>query len=107
MTPGSNFSKSAPGDALSPFRLFQNGVEVDADQLPMQQAALTGKSIHECEQTMLFSDGTVRQKLAYAVPLFDDFGQSRGAVGASVDLTDLKDAERALRESEHRFRAVY
>lgn len=105
VAPGANFSKSAP--LVSNFRLFEGGVELTPDKLPMQQAALTGKAVYESAHTMLFSDGTVRETLEYAVPLFDDHGKPRGAVGASVDLTDLKDAERALRESEHRFRAVY
>jgi PAS domain S-box-containing protein len=104
---GANFSKSAPLDELPNFRLLQEGVEVAPDMLPMQMAALKGECIYERAQTMLFEDGTERQTLVNAVPLFDDLGNPRGAVGASIDLTDLKNAEKALRESEQRFRALY
>jgi PAS domain S-box-containing protein len=45
--------------------------------------------------------------LSNAVPLFDERGKPRGAVGVSIDLTELKQTEKALRESEIRFRMVY
>jgi hypothetical protein len=53
---------------------LQEGVEVSTDMLPMQMAALKGEAVYERAQTMLFEDGTERQTLVNAVPLFDEHG---------------------------------
>ena len=46
---------------------------------------------------MAFEDGTTRDIVGDAVPLFDAEGKVRGAVGAFLDITERKQAERALR----------
>jgi PAS domain S-box-containing protein len=107
VAPGQNFSKSAPADELPTFRVLQDGVEISADSLPMQQAAKTGEPIYERFQTMVFEDGTRRETLMNAAPLLNEDGEIQGAVGAEIDLTAWKGVVRALRESEFRFRAVY
>jgi formate hydrogenlyase transcriptional activator len=104
---GGNFSKSAPSDEQPDFRLLQDSVEVPADLLPMQQAAATGKPVYGRALTMVFENGAKRETLANAVPLLDETGQPRGAVGALIDVTELKQAEKTLQESELRFRTVY
>ena len=107
VAPGTNFSKSAAPEEQPGFRLLQDGIEIPTDSLPMQQAAATGKPVYGQSLTMAFEDGTQRETLVNAVPLLDEAGKPRGVVGASIDLTDLKWAEAALRESETRFRTVY
>ena len=107
MPSGRNFSQSASPDERPRFLLTHDGVEIPADLLPMQQAASRGEPVGARPLTVLFDDGTERETLMNAVPLLDDENKVRGAVGASIDVTQQNRAERELRESERRFRAVY
>jgi PAS domain S-box-containing protein len=103
---GQNLSQSAPPGERPAFRQIKNGVEIPADLLPMQQAAATGKPMYRRELTLLYEDGTTRDEIANAVPLLDEGGKPRGAVGASIDVTELKRTEGALRESEDKLRLL-
>jgi PAS domain S-box-containing protein len=104
---GGNFSKSAIPDEQPGFRLLRDGKELPTESLPMQRAAATGEAAYGVTSTIVFEDGTERELVSTAVPLLDERGKVRGAVGAIVDLTDLKQAENAMRASELRFRTVY
>ena len=58
------------------------------------------------ELTIIFQDGTSRDILGNAVPLFDSFGKLRGAVGAFIDITERNRVLAGHRERERRFQAL-
>ena len=104
LEPGTNVSAAASQEHGLRHRFLQDGVEVDADRLPMDRAAATGRAVRGVNTKLVFSDGVEKHELGNAAPLFDDQGQVRGAVGAAIDITERIRAEEALRESEERLR---
>jgi PAS domain S-box-containing protein len=104
LQPGANASLSASTGERPRLRYLRDGVEIPVDELPMQRAAATGRPVYEMPATMAFEDGTERHELSYAVPLLDEDGQVRGAVGAAIDITERKHAVEDLRASEERLR---
>ena len=67
-------------------------------ELPLRKASKTGKPVGNTELKVQFGDGTVRQILASASPLFDDSGTVRGSVGAFFDVTERKRLEDEVRQ---------
>jgi PAS domain S-box-containing protein len=103
---GSNVSKSAPVEEQPSFRIFENGRELAPEELPLQKAALTGQPVRDQELEIRFEDGSSTHEFGHAVPLFDEQGQVRGAVGAFLDITDRKVIEGRLRAATERFRVA-
>src|SRR5260370_12329715 len=68
------------------------------------QEAITGKHNWEAEFRVLLPDGSVRWLLTKAAVLLDEAGEAARLVGASLDITERKQAETALRESDELFR---
>ncbi len=100
-----NASKSGPTGSTLPFRVYEDGREVANDDLPMQRAARERRELSHIELDIVHADGRTVRLLEYAVPLFDDDGAVRGAVGAFVDITEharLVAAERAARAEAER-----
>lgn len=103
---GSNLSQSAPPEERPHFRVFENGCELAAEELPLQEAAMTGEPVRNKELEIRFEDGSSTYEFGHAVPLFDEDGNVRGAVGAFLDITDRKVIEERLRTSSERFRVA-
>jgi PAS domain S-box-containing protein len=102
MPHGANLSMSAtPPERPKHVRVTQGGREVAPDALPVQRAA-RGEVVHGDELAIEFDDGVVVQTLCSARPLFDPEGRPRGAVASILDITGMKEAERALREAARR-----
>ncbi len=100
--PGQNLSKTAANpSATRHFKVFVNDTEVPPDQLPLQRAA-RGTEVRNHEEEVRFNDGKVVHLYGNAVPLRDPNGAPRGAIGAFVDVTRLKEAEAAMREADRR-----
>jgi len=104
--PELNISKSAPAHERPTYRTFRNEVEVPTEDLPMQKAARLGVEVSEDELELRFEDGSRKFIYAFAMPLFDAQGRSRGAIATMLDITVRKQSEDALRASEERYRAV-
>ncbi len=102
---GPNLSKSADEtEAPRHFRVCRNGVEIPAEELPVQRAA-RGETVRNEELDDVFDDGTVIHTVISAAPLFDRAGRARGAVASILDVTERKRAEETLRESQRFLRS--
>jgi signal transduction histidine kinase/ActR/RegA family two-component response regulator len=102
MVPGGEVSKTSPAAAPTHFRVFQGGVELAPDQLPLQRAAREGVELRDFEEEIRFDDGTSTFIYGSAVPLHGPDGRTRGAIATFIDVTALKNAEAALREEDRR-----
>jgi signal transduction histidine kinase len=99
---GRNLSKSAADPAATNhFRVFENDQELAPEDLPLQRAA-RGDEVRSYEEEVRFDDGQVVHLYGNAVPLRDPGGHPRGAIGAFLDVTRLKQAEAALRDADRR-----
>ncbi|MEJ2672556.1 MAG: GAF domain-containing protein [Deltaproteobacteria bacterium] len=97
--PGENLSKTADDPAsLYHFRVMKDGREIPPQELPVQRAA-TGITVRNFEFDMVFDDGTARHFLGNAVPLLVSAGQPQGAVAAFIDITERKQAQKALQQT--------
>jgi PAS domain S-box-containing protein len=99
---GENLSKTAPDSQVTRhFDVYVGGVKVEPDQLPLQRAT-RGAEVRNYEEEIRFDDGEVKHLYGNVVPLRDPSGAPRGAIGAFVDVTRLKQAEAAMREADRR-----
>jgi PAS domain S-box-containing protein len=84
-----------------------SGERIKADEWAMSRALLKGETVVgelvECES---FGTGERRYILNNAAPIRDSTGQIIAGVVAALDVTERLAAERALRESEERFRTM-
>ena len=72
--------------------------------LALAAESVAGKHNWEAEFRVLLPDGSVRWVLSQAAVQLDDAGEAARLVGVSLDITERKQAETALRESEELFR---
>ena len=70
------------------------------------QKAIRSKSVFALEHRVIRTDGTLGWTFSRAVPILDDAGEIVEWFGAASDITDLKNAETVIRESEQRFRQL-
>ncbi|NEP18389.1 MAG: response regulator [Leptolyngbya sp. SIO4C1] len=76
------------------FKQFKNGHEIPTQDLPMQKAIRTRQAVID-EIEFVFPDGSVRHIYGKAVPLYSPTGAVRGAIAGFVEITALKQSERA------------
>ncbi|MGE5223499.1 MAG: PAS domain S-box protein [Omnitrophica WOR_2 bacterium] len=105
MQAGENLSKTAPEDEIPRhFQAMTHGRVIQPTDLPVQTAAAKGVAVRNFEFDLVFNDGQTKNLLGNATPLLDDEGKSLGAVGAFIDISELKKAEETLKENTERFR---
>jgi len=80
------------------FRLTRNGRDLPPEEFPLSIAA-KGREVRNYELTVLFNGGETLDLIGDAVPLFDNSGRVRGAVGAFVDITVLKNTQIELEKA--------
>ncbi len=79
------------------------------DRVPALQrwaASRAAKSLYETEYRLRRADGQYRYFAVRGVPVLDADGSIREWVGTSTDITERKQADEILRESEQRFRLL-
>jgi PAS domain S-box-containing protein len=104
MSIGENISKSRSDAEALPYVVCRDGAVVAAEDLPMQRAAALGIELREEVLDIVRQDGSQITQLVNAAPVRDASGAVTGAVGIAADITGLRAAQEALRESEQRFR---
>jgi len=93
-----NASKTGPDADELPFRIFQNGIEVPGEQLPLQIAARGGE-VHDAEYEVAYNDGRSIEILCSSRPMRDSEGNLLGGVAVLLDISERKRAETALRRA--------
>lgn len=89
-----NASKSALAPEQAAYRVYREGKELPAPELPMQYAAAIGKDVLDVELDVVVDGNSSSVKLlSNAAPLFDEQGKCRGSIGAFVDITQRKQIE--------------
>jgi len=83
-----------------------DGTPLPHDQCPMAVALKEQRPVLGCEAVAERPNGERRIFTPYPTPLFDDHGRLTGAVNMLVDITERRQAEDIVRESEERFRAI-
>lgn len=98
---GGQLSKRGPDAAA--YRAFEDGCELPVEGLPMQRA-VRGETVIGQIMDVVREDGQTVTLYCNASPLLDENGKPRGAVGAFLDVTEIKRAQEALQRSEERLR---
>ena len=98
--PAQNVSKTGQARDRLLYRCLRDGVEVADEDLPMQRACLLATDVRDDELDLVFPDGTRITLMISASPLFDEVGKVRGAIATHVDITSLKQVQRALEHAD-------
>ncbi|HEY0978184.1 MAG TPA: PAS domain S-box protein [Flavobacteriales bacterium] len=83
------------------------GQDLATDRSPMAVAVKEERVLSDVELILQRHGGEQRAVLANATPLYDGHGKVNGAISVLTDITDRKQAEDLLRQSEERFKAIY
>lgn len=96
------------GKPLGDWKWFHSNIPLE-DQPRLKKAideAIRKKSIFQLEHGVNRADGTKGWTSSRAVPILNANGEIEKWFGAATDITDRKNIEDALKESEERFRSM-
>ena len=102
-----NISQDRPDPEVLPFVTTKDGVPLPNAELPMQAAARLGRPVEDMAFEISFRDGDVAHLFGSAVPLRDEKGGVRGAIGAFVDMTDRVRTEAEIHRLGERAAKLY
>jgi len=100
LPPEANVSESAPHHQRPQhFLAYRDDNLIPTEELPMQMAGRTGRPVLGTEFEFRFDDGRSVWVYGNVVPLKNEDGSTRGAIGAFVDISERKNAEEELKRS--------
>src|SRR5258706_4914830 len=92
----------------TPFKDYAQAVHPDDREFVRQRRAqlLTEKGPSDIEFRVVWPDGSIHMLFGRATVVYDESGQAIRVYGTNVDITERKQAEEAVRESQHLIRLV-
>ena len=89
------------------WKLFNtDGNELRHDDSPMALTIKKLKPLSACEIIIQRPDGSKRNVIPYPTAIFDGAGQLAGAINMLIDVTEKKEKELFIKESEEKYRAL-
>ena len=98
-----------PGEVESSYQTWRDRVHPeDIEQTEQALAhAVATQTDFEAEYRIIYPDGTVRWLISKGRGIYDEDGKPTRMLGVVFDITDRKQAEEALRESEEQYRMTF
>jgi len=95
------------GEFCGSWKLYwPDGTPLPHDECPMAMSLKERRPIRGMEAVAERPDGTRVPFIAYPMPLFDGSGALIGAVNTLVDITERREAEQRILDSEARYRDI-